>query len=69
MQLDILARQYIQLQDAHVDEAPAEISSLHSWLDSLFVNDARSALASESPLSSDEGLPSPLEAHLSTGEE
>jgi len=60
MQLDILAHQYIQLRDAYVDEVAAEVSSLHSWLDSVFVNAARSVLAPDPLLSSGGGSLFPL---------
>ena len=68
MQLDILARQYIQLRDAHVDEVPAEVSSLRSWLDNVFVTDARSVLAADPLLSSGAGSLFPLGC-LPDGEE
>jgi len=55
MQLDILAHQYIQLRDAHVDEVAAEVSSLRSWPDSVFLNAARSVLSPDPLLSSGEG--------------
>jgi hypothetical protein len=64
----MLACQHIQLRDTHVDEIPAGVASVRSWLDSVFVHDVRSALAPESLLNPGASSLAPLEAHLPADE-